>query len=127
MKIIRAIIIGTGIWIAAIIAFTLSFYLPFTDNLELQSNIVLSVVIIPLVILGTKLYYKKYAKANPFLVGLILFASVATLDAIITVPFFMMPNGLGYVDFFISASFWLIAIEFYAIAVIIGTLKHKNE
>lgn len=126
MKTIRAIIIGIGIWITAIIAFIVSFSLPFTDNLELQSNIVLSIAIIPLVILGTKLYYKKYANANPFLVGLILFATVALLDALVTVPFFMMPNGLGYTDFFLSFSFWLIAAEFYTIAIITGKLTSQS-
>ena len=126
MKTIRAIVIGSGIWILAIIAFTLSFYLPFTENLVLQSNIVLSVTIIPLVIMGTKLYYKKYTNANPFLVGLILFATVAVLDALITVPFFMKPNGLGYSEFFISQSFWMIAIEFYTVALITGKLLAKS-
>jgi len=118
--------IGIGIWILGIIAFSLSFLINVLDNLDLQSNIALSIALIPIVIFGTKFYYKKDAKANPFLVGLVLLATVIVLDALFTVPFIVMPSRVSYADFFLTPSFWLIALEFYGITVITGKTISKS-
>ena len=39
-----------------------------------------------------------------------------TLDALVTVPFFVIPNGGSHYTFFTSVGFWFIAFEFLLVA-----------
>ncbi|TYA69896.1 DUF5367 family protein [Seonamhaeicola marinus] len=129
MKTIRAIIIAAGVWIFGVTAFSLSYYLPVLNNLDLQANIVLALVLIPLAIFATKLYYKNPTDFSSYKVAIIMFLTLACLDALITVPYLMQPLGLGYSDFFLNASFWLIALEFLTVSILTGNLKkihHAN-
>ena len=126
MKITRAIIIAMGIWVLGVTAFSLSYYFPLLNDLDLQSNLVLAIVLIPLAILGTKWYYKKSTDKKPFKVAIMMFLTLACLDALFTVPFLMQPIGLDYSDFFLDYSFWLIALEFIAVSTITGNLE-KNR
>lgn len=127
MKTIRAIFIAAGIWVLGVTAFSLSYYIPVLNDLDLQSNLVLAIVLIPLAIVGTKLYYKKPANVKPFMVAVIMFLTLGCLDALFTVPFLMKPIDLGYSDFFLDYSFWLIALEFLVTATISGHLEQKRH
>ena len=118
MKTMNAVFIGIGIWILGILAFLLSSSISLLNDPELQGNLALAIALIPIVALGTKLYFKKYKQANPFLVGLIFFTTVFALDALITVPVLMAPYQISHADFFLAIPFWLIAVEFYAIVII---------
>ncbi len=40
------------------------------------------------------------------------------LDACITVPFLMIPNGGSYQEFFISITFWLIVVEYLLLVIL---------
>lgn len=122
----NAIFIGIGIWVLGILAFTLSSSISVLNDPELQGNLALSIALIPIVSLGSKVYFKKYSKANPFLIGLIFFAIAFVLDALITVPVLMKPYGVSHSDFFLSIPFWLIAVEFYAIVIITKKLTTKS-
>lgn len=116
MKTFRAIFIGILIWITAVLFYTLSFYLSLMNNVEHQSNIVLFIVVIPLVWYGCKYYYKKDNTSHGYKIGQTFLLTSVILDAIITVPFFMIPNGINHYDFFTSIGFWVIALEFLLIA-----------
>lgn len=118
MKTMNAIFVGIGIWILGILAFVFSSSVSILNDPELQGNLVLAIALIPIVFLGAKLYFKKYKNSNPFLVGLLFFATVFVLDALITVPVLMQPYGVSHTDFFLAVPFWLIAAEFYAIVII---------
>ena len=122
----NAILFGIGIWIAGIAAFLLSSSVSVLTDPELQGNLALAIALIPIVTIGTKLYFKRFPKANPFLVGLLFFATVFTLDALITVPFLMQPHGVSHADFFLTLPFWMIAVEFYAIVIITQKLTVKS-
>jgi len=114
MKLIRTIGFGILIWIIGVSLYALSFYITILEHAEQQANIWLSIVIIPVVGFGSKLYYKKGVTNHGFWVGLIFFITSAILDALITVPFTVLPYGGTYYDFFIDFGFWLIGIEFIA-------------
>jgi len=118
MKTMRAILIGTIIWALGVSAFTLSFFVPILENLEQQANLVLFVTVIPLVWFGTKVYYKKDQTTQGYWIGLTFFLVAATLDAIITVPLLVIPNGGNHYEFFTDLGFWLIGLEFIAISVL---------
>ena len=87
-------------------------------DLGQQSNIVLFVVVMPLVWIGSSFYYKKDKTTHGYKVGQTFLLTSVALDALITVPFFMIPNGINHYQFFTSLGFWLIALEFIMIVVL---------
>ena len=118
MKTFRAILIGTAIWILGVSLYSVSFYVPLMDDLEQQANMVLFLVVMPLVWAGSALYYKKDRKTHGLKVGQAFLLTSVGLDAAITVPFLMIPNGIDHYAFFTSMGFWIIAIEFLLVVVL---------
>ncbi len=118
MKTTRAILIGIVIWIIAILFYSISFAIPIVEDLDTQANIVLFVVVMPLIWFGCHFYYKKDNKTHGLKVGQTLLLTAVTLDALITVPFFVIPNGGSHFGFFTSLGFWIIAFEFLVVAAL---------
>lgn len=116
MKTQRAIFLGIAIWIIAILFYSISYAIPILEDLDTQANIVLFVVVMPLVWFGCYFYYKKDNKTHGLKVGQTMLLTAVALDALITVPFFVMPNGGNHYTFFTSLGFWIIAFEFLVIA-----------
>ncbi len=112
MKLTRAISIGILIWIIGVSLYASSFYVSLLEDTEQQANIWLSIVIVPVVWFGAKLYYRNSTSTHGLRVGLIFFIISAVLDALITVPFTVLPYGGTYSDFFIDFGFWFIGLEF---------------
>ncbi|WP_343914650.1 DUF5367 family protein [Aquimarina litoralis] len=123
MKIFRLVTIGIGIWILAVCAFTFSYEFQILHNPEQQANMVLSLSILPLVWLGSSIYYKNGVTTNGYIVGVVFFLIAAFLDTLITVPLFIMPNGGNYYTFFTDFSFWIIAIELVGVAMLFYYIK----
>lgn len=103
------------VWVLGIIAFVASYFYPVIPDSDLQANWVLSIMLFPAVLLGAHIYYRKGHQTNGFVLGLCMFLMTIVLDAIITVPFFIMPYGGNYSSFFLSLSFWLIAVEYISV------------
>lgn len=118
MKQIRAIGIGSIIWIIGVSIYTLSSYISILEDAALQANMLLFLSVIPLVWYGAKQYYKEGINTHGYWVGQTFFLTSATLDALITVPFFSIPNGGSHYQFFTDFGFWLIGFEFVGIAVL---------
>ncbi len=118
MKTKRAILLGIAIWIIAILFYSISFYVPILENAKTQANLVLFIVVMPLVWLGCSFYYKNDSKTHGYKVGQTMLLTAVVLDALITVPFFVIPEGGNHYSFFTSLGFWIIAIEFLAVAVL---------
>ncbi len=118
MKTIRAILIGTGIWFVAVAFYTLSFQFPILENPDQQANMILFTVVMPLVWLGSYIYYKKDSTTHGFKIGQVYLLTAVFLDAIITVPLFIIPNGGSHYTFFMDPGFWTIAFEMIATAVL---------
>jgi hypothetical protein len=112
MKLFRTIGIGIIIWILGVSIYTISFYFPILEDSELQANIFLSLGILPIAWFGAKQYYRKKSTTKGYWLGLAFFLTAAVLDALITVPFLIVPNGGTYQNFFTATGFWLIGIEF---------------
>jgi hypothetical protein len=118
MKIKRLIVLGIFIWSMGILLYSLSFYLPILEDREMQANIVLFLAVIPLVWFGCRFYYKSNRQTHGYLVGQALLLIAVVLDTLITVPFFVIPNGGSHYNFFTDLGFWIIAIEFLVVAVL---------
>ncbi|WP_299336307.1 DUF5367 family protein [uncultured Psychroserpens sp.] len=127
MKQFRIIAIGIIIWIIGVSMYTASFYIPILEDLELQANILLSIGILPVVWLGTKLYYRKKSTTKGYWLGVIFFLIATVLDALFTVPLLIIPNGGTYYNFFTTAGFWLIGIEFILTTTAYWYVNIKNK
>ena len=113
------------VWVVGVSFYLISFYIPILENLELQSNIVLALGIIPSACLGTYIFYtKSYMK--PAILALTFIIVAALLDALITVPVFIIPNGGSHSAFFSDPMFYIIVVEFYFVVFYFGNyLTHK--
>lgn len=110
-----AIISASIIWTLAVIAFVASYFVPVMSDPDLQANWVLSMALVPSALIGAHIYYRKGHKTNGFVLGASMFLVAMFLDAIITVPFLIMPYGGNYMTFFIDPGFWLIAVEYVSV------------
>lgn len=114
-----SLICGILVWTLGVSFYLLSFYVPILENSELQSNIVLTLGIIPSACLGTYLFYTK-SQLKPSTLGLTFVIVATLLDVIITVPVFIIPNGGSYSEFFGDPMFYTIIVEFYFIVLYYG-------
>ena len=117
MKTVKALAIGTFVWILGVSAFSTIYMLPIMEDRYLQANIGLALAVPPLVWLGAWIYYKREKSAHGLKLGLLMLMASATLDALITVPMLIIPYGGSYASFFGSLDFWLIAIEFILVSL----------
>lgn len=111
MNSIKAIIIALLIWVVGVSFFLLSYAIPLLNNLELQANLTLAIILIPTVWVGTHFYYRWGKQMHGLKVGVIILLTLISMDALFTVPYFIIPYGGSYQAFFGAASFWLIAME----------------
>jgi len=123
MKVARTITSGAMIWLLIFITFTIMSFIPVVKNSEIQQNLILYVVLIPIVIFGAKFYYKSGDKTNGFIIGGIMAVIGLILDALITVPFVIMPHNGSYVSFFINPLLWITTIEFILIVFLFWKYK----
>ena len=123
----HAIISALVVYILGILAFVGSYFTPIMDNPDLQANIVLMAAIIPAAYLGAWLYYRKGNTTHGFVLGSVLFSSAIVLDAIITVPVFIIPNGGSHLTFFGDPGFWLIGLEYVIVVAIHWKLRVMNQ
>ncbi len=103
-------------YILGVSAFLGSFFVPILSNPETQANLVLSIAIIPAAMLGARFYYRRKHETNGFILGAFMFMVVIVLDAMITVPLFVIPAGGSHLEFFTDPGFWIIGLE-YILAV----------
>lgn len=118
MKQLKAILIALFIWGFGVSIYVMSFYVPLLTDAEKQANLLLSISVIPLVWFGAKQYYKKEEMTHGFWLGQAFFLTSALLDALITVPVFIIPNGGSYLQFYSDPGFWFIGFEFLAVVTL---------
>ena len=119
----HAIISSLVVYVLGILAFVGSYFVPVMEDPELQANIVLMAVIIPAAYLGAYLYYRRGNSTHGFVLGSVMFSSAIVLDAIITVPVFIIPNGGNHLTFFGDPGFWLIGFVYVAVVAAFWKLK----
>lgn len=127
MNIKRAILSAVFVWILGVSAFIVSFLIEWMDDPELQANLALMIALIPSVILSSHFYYKKEHNTNGFKLGVILFIVAMMLDAVITVPLFIIPEGGSHLAFFTDPGFWLIAVEIILVAGLYWRFRFFNN
>lgn len=119
----HAIISSLVVYVLGILAFVGSYFAPIMEDPDLQANITLMAAIIPAAYLGAYLYYRRGNTTHGFVLGSAMFSSAIVLDAIITVPVFIIPNGGNHLTFFGDPGFWLIGIEYVAVVAIYQRIR----
>ena len=114
----RALLSAIIIWTVGVAAFVTSYYIPVIDDPDAQANWVLTLTLIPATILGARFYYLKKFRTNGFVLGAFMFFITMILDALITVPVFIMPFGGNHLSFFGDPGFWLIGMEYISLITI---------
>jgi hypothetical protein len=113
---IKSIFISAVIvWTIGVTAFVASYFVPLMSDADLQANWVLSLTLIPSAALGAHIYYRNGHKTNGFVLGSSMFLVTMILDALITVPVFIVPYGGNHISFFTNLGFWLIAVEYVSV------------
>ena len=105
-------------YVLGVAAFISSFFVSILSDPELQANLVLMFAIIPAAAFGAHIYYRKGHQTHGLVLGMAMFFGTMILDALITVPIFIMPNGGNHIDFFTDPGFWLIGLEYVAVVAI---------
>lgn len=121
-----SIVTAMAVWLLAVSFYLASFQLSILENAEVQANIILALGIIPSAYLGTYLFYKK-GNLKPSYLALTYISIAVLLDALITVPMFVIPGGGSYSEFFSNPIFYIIVVELYLIVFYFGNLLTKTR
>ena len=127
LEVKRAAWASLMVYLIGISAFIGSHYLPLLPDPEVQANWVLSIALIPAAVLGAHFYYRNRSQTNGWILGLAMFIGAMVLDAIITVPLFIMPGGGNHRTFFTDPGFWLIAVEYVTVVAMYSILRKTNK
>ncbi|NQZ75272.1 MAG: DUF5367 family protein [Ekhidna sp.] len=111
----HAAISSAVVYVLAILAFVGSFLVPILDDPTLQANMALMIAMVPSAYLGAHLYYRRGHTTGGYTLGFVMFLGAIILDAIITVPVFVIPNGGNHLSFFGDPGFWLIGFEYITV------------
>ncbi|WP_204346592.1 DUF5367 family protein [Psychroserpens algicola] len=113
------------VWVLGVSFYLSSFKFSILESPEQQANIAIALAIIPSACLGTYLFYKK-ATMKPASLALTFVIVATLLDALITVPVFVIPNGGSHASFFKDPMFYTIIVEFYFLVFYFGTHLTQN-
>ena len=127
MKILRAVLSGGIIWALIFALWSVMIFTPGLKDLEALQYAFHYILLIPIVIVGASYYYKSGSKVNGLILGLVMLATGIVLDAIITVPLFTSPQGVGYVKYFLSPLMLVGFAEFVVIAYIYWLKKINSK
>ena len=117
LNIKRAAWASVIVYLIGITAYVGSYYLRVLPDPDVQANWVLSIALIPAAILGAHFYYRNGRQTNGWILGLTMFLGAMVLDALITVPLFIIPGGGNHLTFFTDPGFWLIAVEYVTVVL----------
>lgn len=126
MKAKRLIITGLMMWVLILTVFIVLLMLPITKDSPALQNTVLCVLVAPIALLGAKLYYQSNDQSSGIQVGIALVAVSLIMDAIITTPFIIIPQGGSYLEFYTSGILWLVVAENIAIVYLYQRLNIRS-
>ncbi|GAB5408324.1 MAG: hypothetical protein BalsKO_06890 [Balneolaceae bacterium] len=125
MNIKRVFFATMIIWTLGVSAYVGSYFVTILNNPALQANLVLLIALIPSAMVGANFYYRKATAYNGWLLGMVMFGFTILLDAAITVPVFIIPEGGNHITFFSDPGFWLIGVVYVSVIGIYSKLHKK--
>ncbi len=127
MNIKRAILAAAITWTLGATAYIGSYFFTLMDDPEMQANAILAIALVPSAILGARFYYKKGARTNGFKSGILMFLIAMGLDALITIPLFIIPEGGSHLSFFGDPGFWVIGLEYILVVGIYSVFSLESK
>lgn len=124
LKLRSAVISALFTYVLGVSAFVISYFVPVLEDPDRQANLVLMTAMIPAASLGAYLYYRRGHETNGILLGAFLFLLTIFLDALITVPLFIIPGGGNHASFFADPGFWMIGLEYI---VVVAAYRQINK
>jgi hypothetical protein len=110
MNYLRATLAGGIVWLLLIVTFTVLTYVPGAENSTELQAIVVIVLMVLYATSASYFYYKNGVENHGLKVGIWASGIALLLDILITVPFFEVPNGRGYAQFFATPLLWVLVI-----------------
>lgn len=108
MKFLHSSLSGVLLWILIFATFTFMSHIPTLQDSETLQYMILFLIIAPLVIASMRFYPFKNVLENRMLKGFVMISVCTGLDAIITVPYVIIPQyGGSYIEFFTNPLFVL--------------------
>ncbi len=126
MNAIRAIFSGVISWLLTLSSFMLMELIPTLRDSDLLQNLLVLVLLIPIIIIGLRFYHRKGSKNRGAILGVVMAVVALTLDAVLTVPLIIIPEGGDYMSFFTNPFLGLMFIEFVGIAHFYGVVKVRR-
>ena len=124
---LRAFLAGIIVWMLIFFSFTIMGFLPELSNSpDLQNGLIL-LLIIPFVILANWFYYKKGNSLHGAYLGLIIIFCCLVLDAVITLPFIIIPEGGSYYDFYTDHGLVIMGLEIVVVSYLYWRMKIKSK
>jgi hypothetical protein len=127
MNILRAILSGIITWTLIFITFMILSFIPVVKDSEVQQYMLFYITLIPILLVGTRFYYQKENSLNGLLLGSIMAIVSLALDALITVPYVIIPHGGSYASFFTSPFMLITAVEFILVTYLIWKSKFQTH
>lgn len=114
----KASISALVIWGIGVSAFVGSYYFPLMDNADEQANWFLTIALIPAIVLGVYIYNNNGKRTNGLPLAGYMFFLTMLMDALITVPLFIIPAGGDHLSFFADPGFWILGLEYVLLVTI---------
>ncbi|MGC3947634.1 MAG: DUF5367 family protein [Chryseolinea sp.] len=112
MSVVRAMIAGATVWLLVITTFTILTHVPRIQESVPNQSLIVIFMMAMYSFAGSWIYYRNVDADHGIRVGIMASATALLLDVFVTVPFFEIPNGGGYIQFFTSPVLWvLVAIN----------------
>lgn len=125
MNKLRAVLSGIISWALIFASFAIMSFVPGLKDSETYQHIVLCIVLIPIVIVGARYYYKKGDKTNGLITGLVMVLSGLIMDALVVVPLVVIPQGGSYTEFFSRPFEWIVVMAYVLIVYVYYRMKIK--
>lgn len=123
MNTLRALLVGAALWAMIFIEWSILMFTPGVAEMEWMQFTIFYLLLIPISLFGAWLFYKKESSMNGFLAGLLMLVAGIVLDAIITLPLFIIPQGGSYLEFYTAP---LMLIGFVEMILVVGLYWMKK-
>ena len=127
MRTFRSVFSGAIVWTMIFTTFALLGFIPVVKSLPHLQSAIVAGLLLGYSYIGISFYYKKGSSANSLIVGLIMSCTALTLDALITVPFVVIPGNGSYMSFYTNPILWIYVMENMAVVFAYWYLKVKPK
>ena len=122
----RAILSGSILWLMVFSLYTIIRFIPiFKESLLMQNSLIFTFVVL-FIYIAVKFHYKNGNNLNPILLAAIMSVTSLLWDALITIPYVLLPEGVGYMAFYTNYFLWIMVVEIFIFTLLFNK-KRANQ